>query len=238
MKEYEEKIVALIHNFSETQDSVMQDISHAIVDALSKGGKFFTFGTGHSHMVGEELYARAGGLACVQLIAPMELTLGSHPLKSTLIERISDYAQVIISQYKIKSGDIVLISSNSGRNGLIVEMALALKTMDVTTIAFTNCKHSREVTSRHPSGKRLFELCDYVIDNCGIQGDAAISIPGVRGKMGATSGIIGMYMAQTLSLYIALEMEKRNMEVPVFLSANIDDGDDWNHALMKKYYDI
>lgn len=238
MEIFEQKIVNLIHEFSQTQESKLNEVAKVIVDHIEKGGTFFAVGTGHSHMVGEEFYARAGGLACIQLIAPMELTLGSHPLKSTQIERIAEYANVIISQYKIKEGDIVMISSNSGRNSMPIEMALELKKRNITTIAFTNLKHSNNVTSRHESGKRLFEVCDYVIDNCGEIGDASITIDGVKGKMGASSSIIGMYMAQTLSMLIAKEMAERNMSVPVFLSANVDEGDNWNDSIMKKYYGI
>lgn len=238
MDKFEENVVKLIHEFHQKQEDSLKEIASVIVDCLEKNGQFYTFGTGHSHMVGEEFYARAGGLACTQLIAPMELTLGSHPLKSTKIERIEEYAEIIMMQNKIQEGDIVLISSNSGRNGLPVELALALKRKKIKTIAFTNLKHSKTVTSRHHSGKKLFEVCDYVIDNCGEIGDACINLEGVKGKMGATSSIIGMYMAQLLSMRVAEEMKSRKIEVPIFLSANVDEGDTWNDTLMKKYYGI
>lgn len=238
MKQFKENIINLINKFDETQDENLKEIAKVIVDQIQAGDRFYAVGTGHSHMVGEEFYARAGGLACIQLIAPMELTLGEHPLKSTQIERIASYAQVIINQYKIKKGDVVMITSNSGRNALPIEMALELKKAGVKTIAFTNLEHSKNVTSRHESGKRLFEVCDYVLDNCGCIGDAMMEIEGVKGKMGSSSSIIGMYMAQTLSMLIAKEMHQRNMVVPVFLSANVDAGDQWNEDIMKQYYGI
>lgn len=238
MMQFRDKIIELMDIFENTQKERLNEIAKVIVDQIQNDGSFYAVGTGHSHMIGEEFYARAGGLACIQLIAPMELTLGEHPLKSTQIERIASYAQVIISQYKIKKGDIVMISSNSGRNALPIEMAIILKSIGVKTIAFTNLRHSKDVTSRHASGKRLFEVCDYVIDNCGCVGDAMMEIDGVKGKMGSSSSIIGMYMVQTLSMLIAKEMHRRNMAVPVFLSANVDAGDQWNENIMKEYYNI
>ncbi len=238
MIEFENRIVGLIHTFSETQEDVMRSSTQSIARCIVNGGRFFTVGTGHSHMVGEEFYARAGGLACTRLIAPMELTLGEHPVKSTHIERISAYADVIIAQYGITAGDIVLISSNSGRNGMLVELAMKLRALGAATIAFTNRRHSESVSSRHASGKKLYELCDFVIDNCGETGDASISLEGIRGKMGASSSIIGMYMAQTLSMYIAEELAKLGAQAPVFISSNLDDGDAWNSGLMKKYYGV
>lgn len=238
MIEFESRIVSLIHTFSETQESVLRQSAEHIARCITEGGRFFTVGTGHSHMVGEEFYARAGGLACTRLIAPMELTLGEHPMKSTHIERISAYADVMIAQYGIHAGDTVLISSNSGRNGMLVELALKLKKLGATTIAFTNRRHSESVASRHDSGKKLYELCDFVIDNCGEPGDASVPLEGVRGRMGASSSIIGMYMAQTLSMYIAEALVELGAEVPVFLSSNLDAGDAWNDGLMKKYYNL
>lgn len=238
MLEFENRIVSLIHTFSETQEEVLREAAQDIAQCIVKGGRFFTVGTGHSHMVGEEFYARAGGLACTRLIAPMELTLGEHPMKSTHIERISAYADVIIAQYGIHAGDTVLISSNSGRNGMLVELALKLRTLGAITIAFTGLKHAQSVTSRHESGKKLYELCDFVIDNCGEPGDALVTLEGVRGKMGASSSIIGMYMAQTLSMYIAQALAELGAEVPVFLSSNLDAGDAWNEGLMKQYYNL
>lgn len=232
---YLEKIIELLRLFDKEEEEVLKKASSLIVDSIGNGGRFWLFGTGHSHMVGEEFYARSGGLAFPRLIAPMELTLGSHPLKSTAIERIADYADVVILEYGICKGDVVLLSSNSGRNSLVVELALRLKELGAATIAFTSLEHSRSSESRHCSGKRLYEVCDLVIDNHGRKGDAFFEIEAVKGRMGASSSIIGMYMAQKLSMMIASLMAERGMEVPVFLSANVDGGDKWNDSLMKKY---
>ncbi|MFQ9632361.1 MAG: SIS domain-containing protein, partial [Coprobacillus cateniformis] len=98
-EQFAQKMIEILNLFTETQSENMKTVADIIVDRIKEGGRFFVFGTGHSHMVGEEFYARAGGLACVQLIAPMELTLGEHPLKSTQIERIAEYAHVIMMQY-------------------------------------------------------------------------------------------------------------------------------------------
>ena len=228
----------ILSRFQQTQSAMLQKVSSAVVDRMEKGGILYVVGSGHSHMVGEEFYARAGGLACIRLIAPMELTLGEHPMKSTMVERSADYAYVLLTQYKITEKDMVMIVSNSGRNGMSVELALELKRRGIPTVAFTSLAHSGESSSRHSCGKRLFEICDYVIDNCGCPGDAAVQIPGVPGKMGSTSSIVGMFMAQSLSLLIAQELEHRGMEVPVFLSSNLDAGDSWNKHIMEKYYGI
>jgi uncharacterized phosphosugar-binding protein len=235
---FQNKIFEILDTFRRTQEPVLKQVASAVADRMAQGGILYVVGSGHSHMVGEEFYARAGGLACIRLIAPMELTLGEHPMKSTIVERSGEYAQVILTQYKITDRDIVMIVSNSGRNALPVELALELKRRGIPTVAFTGLNHSRGSSSRHASGKRLFEICDYVIDNCGCPGDASMELEGVAGKMGSTSSIVGMFMAQSLSMLLARELADRNMEVPVFLSSNLDEGDRWNKHIMEKYYGI
>lgn len=238
LEDFSNHIHEILNCFQATQGETLKKVASAVADRIEEGGILYVVGSGHSHMVGEEFYARAGGLACIRLIAPMELTLGEHPMKSTMVERSADYAYVILTQYKITEKDMVMIVSNSGRNAMSVELALELKRRGIPTIAFTGLAHSSASTSRHVSGKRLFEICDYVIDNCGCPGDAAMTLTGVPGKMGATSSIVGMFMAQSLSLLLAQELESRKLEVPVFLSSNLDEGDRWNRHIMETYYGI
>lgn len=237
MKEFKNNIIALLEQVEKDDDN-LKEIAKKIVERMKDGGKFYVFGTGHSHMIGEEFYARAGGLANVYMIAPLEVTLTTHPLKSTYIERIADYAEVIYKTHKLTSKDAIMICSNSGRNGCLVELAKMCKENGLLTIALTSVTHSSSSSSRHASGLRLFEICDYTIDNHGCVGDAAIQLDGVRGQMGSTSTIIGTYIAQTLGMYIASELHKQGMEVPVFLSSNLDGGDEWNDSIMKKYYGV
>lgn len=238
MEAFYDYVCKVLKETEELEKDNLKDITKGIVDRMEQGGKFFVFGTGHSHMIGEEFYARAGGLANVHMIAPLELTLSDHPLKSTMIERISEYAEVVIKSNDITSKDMIMICSNSGRNGLPIELAARCNEMGCATIAFTNLRHSRDVSSRHQSGKRLFEICHYVIDNHGAIGDANIELEGVKGKMGATSTIVGAYIAQTLGILIAQEMVNRNIEPPVFVSSNLDQGDKWNKEIMEKHYGI
>lgn len=237
MKQFKEKVFEIL-NEVEKDDENLRQISKAIVERMKDGGKFYVFGTGHSHMIGEEFYARAGGLANVYMIAPLEITLTTHPLKSTYIERISEYADVIYKTNKITGKDAIMICSNSGRNGCLVELANIAKKDGALTIALTSVTHSKSCSSRHESGLRLFEICDYTIDNHGVIGDATMQIEGIRGQMGSTSTIVGTYIAQTLGMYIAEELNEQGLEVPVFLSSNLDGGDEWNDSIMKKYYGI
>jgi uncharacterized phosphosugar-binding protein len=204
-------------------------------EAFSDGKKVFVTGSGHSHTFSEELYGRAGGLAFTIPILTSELTLVEHPTKSTFIERLPGYAAILLELYGIKKGDVLLIASNSGRNAYPVEMALGAKELGAYVIAITNVKHSSSTTPRHSSNKRLMDIADVVIDNCGEVGDASVKIEGVEPLMAPTSSFANSLIAQLYSVEIARILVSMGIEPPVFTSANLDGGFEKNEAYMEKY---
>lgn len=121
-------------------------------------------------------------------------------------------------QYGLKENDIILISSILGRKSIPIELAIKCKELGMSVIAFTNLKHSKSVSSRHSPKQKLYELCNYVIDNCGEVGDVMMLVEDTKGKMGSNSSIVGMYMAQLLSMLLAQNLAKADIELPVFLS--------------------
>lgn len=225
----------LINKIQTTQQTSIKAAAMMIGEAFINGHKFFVTGTGHSHTVAEELYGRAGGLAFTVPILQNELTLTDHPTKSTHLERLPGYASILANLYGIAKGDVILIASNSGRNAFPVEMALYAKEQGAKVIALTSIKHSSLVTSRHSSGKKLMEIADVVIDNCGEPGDAATVINGVKTPMLPTSSIANSVICGDLTLEIANYLVSKQVEVPVFCSANIDGGELYNDLYFKQY---
>ena len=104
-------------------------------------------------------------------------------------------------------------------------------------MAITNMEYSQGVTSRHDSGKKLYELADLVIDNCGDFEDAAISIDGFAQKIGATSTIAGAAIGNAIVVEAAAILKARGVEPPIFHSANVDGGDEFNKKIFEKYRD-
>ena len=220
----------------ETQCENIKRASEFVSESCIKGGKFYVFGSGHSHMVAEELYIRAGGLAYVRAILPPELMLHEMANKSTYLERLEGYSEALLKLYKVDKNDTLMIISNSGRNNVPVEMALEAQKLGTKVIALTSLKHSRSTTSRHKSGKKLYQVADVVIDNGAPEGDAAYKIQGLDTPTGATSDAIGIAIAQALIAEVIDNMIKKGHKPPVFKSSNIDGGDDYNNKLFDEYY--
>lgn len=232
------KTAELLARLHETQEPVLRQAAELIYERISQGGRFYATGTGHSHMMAEELYSRAGGLAFVRMIAPPEFTLDAHPMKSTLVERIPQYAQVVLTQYPVHPGDVLLIASNSGRNGLVVELALQAQARGAAVIALTSLRHSAGCASRHPSGKLLKDVAELVIDNCAEAGDAATPLGDSGITMGATSTIAGAYLMERLAMLVAQKYLDNGQVPPVLRSSNLDGSDERNRALFSQYYQL
>lgn len=230
-----EKGIKLVLELKNTQSDNLDCAAKQFANAFLRHKKVFVTGSGHSHTMAEEFYSRAGGLAFVVPILTPELTITDHPTKSSYIERLPGYARILAELYHISDGDVVLIASNSGRNAYPVEMALSAKERGATVIAVTNVRHSSATVSRDPSGKRLMDIADIVIDNCGEIGDACLALEGMETKVFSTSSIVNAFIAQAISVQTAAYIKAAGIEPPVFASMNVDGAEKVNDEYYKKY---
>lgn len=215
-----------------------QEISLAaswMANCLKNEGWIYTSGTGHSHLFAEEIFYRAGGFARVRPILAPKLMLHESATGSTLEERREGYAQELLQGYPISSKDLFIISSNSGRNAVSLEMAQHAKNMGAKVIVLTNLAHSHSVTSRHTSGLKLYEVGDLVLDNFGEIGDAAIALAGLTPRVGATSTVIGTALLQAICVEATALLLQEGLVPEVFSSSNSDEGEAHNKALLRKY---
>lgn len=225
----------VIQKIKDTQSENLEQAGKWIAHSFMDGHNFFVSGSGHSHTVAEEFYGRAGGLAFVKPILTSELTLTEHPTKSSHIERLSGYAKILVDLYDIQEGDIVLVASNSGRNAYPIELAMESQKKGAKVIAITNLDHSNHVTSRHESGKLLKDIADLVIDNCGVMGDSALHLDGMKASLCPTSSMANAFIVQAINVSCAEELLANGIEPPVFVSLNCDGNEDVNDVLFKKY---
>jgi uncharacterized phosphosugar-binding protein len=208
--------------------------------AIETGAVLQAFGTGHSEAFAMEIAGRAGGLIPTNKIALRDVVLrGSLPvdaLAGSSLERNPDIVAELWQISPIQPGDVFLIASNSGVNGSVVGMALMAKENDHDVIAVTSLEHTARVRPKHPSGLRLSEIANVVIDNLAPYGDATLALPGGV-AVGSVSSITSAFIAQLLTIGVAERMSGDGKVPPIYLSANIPGGDEHNRALEKKYQD-
>lgn len=236
LSKYLEVVVSKMEEVRDTQKDNIEKAAELVAASCKAGGRFYVFGSGHSHMVAEEIYIRAGGLAHVKAILPPELMLHQIPNKSTWMERLDGYAASLLKLYTISEKDTFMVISHSGRNSVPVEMCLEAKKRGAKVIALTSIKHSKGAPSRHSSGKNIYEIADVTIDNCAEVGDAAFYVDNFDVGVGPTSDFTGTAIAQALIVAVVDKLVKSGIQPPVFKSSNSDGADDYNDELFEKYY--
>jgi len=206
--------------------------------AIEAGAVIQAFGTGHSEAFAMEIAGRAGGLIPTNKIALRDLVLhGSitaDALGGSSLERNPEVVAELWEISPIHPGDAFVIASNSGVNGSVVGMALLAKEKGHDVIAVTSLEHTAQVQPKHPSGLRLSEVADVVIDNLAPYGDATLDMPGGV-SVGSVSSITSAFIAQLLTIGVAERMNGDGRVPPLYVSANVPGGDEHNHALERKY---
>jgi len=232
---YYEAVVRLLSEIQGSQGAAIDRAADLIFPSLAADGVLHLFGSGHSHLVAEEAFHRAGGLVPVNTMTEPFLTPLTPPKKSGQLERVSGIAEVLLDYHEPRPGEVLLIVSNAGINPVPVELALGAKLRELTVIAITSLRHARAVASRHASGKRLFEVADLVIDNCGEAGDGAVTFPGLAEKVGPTSLLAGAFIVNSIVCGVVERFVTKGLSPPVYLSANLPGGDEHNRRLEAKY---
>lgn len=233
--QYLSSIRALLGHIENDMAPVIDAVAQKCADAIQNGHLLYFFGTGHSHMVCEEPFYRAGGLADISPLLKNTLMLHESAAASSEYERLPGLGSTVIDTSALAEGDVIFLISNSGRNAACIDAAIVARKKGALTVAITSLKHSKSVSSRHPSGKKLYELCDFVLDNGGVPGDACVHLEGLDEAISPTSSVIDITMLNLVITGTCEALLKRGVKPTVFTSANLDSGDDKNASIIAEY---
>ena len=168
---YFSELNKVLNKIQSTQLENIKSAANIIVETSLNGRNIYAFGCNHAGLLAQELFYRSGGLAIINPILAPGLALDVFPVTLTTdMERLEGYGEAIVTQFGLQKGDVLIIHSVSGRNNVTIDMAIKARKLGVKVISLTNLEYSSRVVSRHKSGKRLFEVSDLVLDNCGCLG--------------------------------------------------------------------
>ncbi|NKC68200.1 sugar isomerase domain-containing protein [Vagococcus fluvialis] len=239
MFQYMDKVTEILKIVRENESGVIQEAIDLMTEANLNKQSVFIFGASHAGILMEEMYYRAGGMMTINPIFGREVMLDRSPITFTSqMERLEGYGTSLASTVDFKENDVLILHSVSGRNPIIIDIAIAAREKGVKLIGVTNVSYSKSVTSRHSSGKRLFEVVDIVIDNHGDIGDACCDIKGIEQKVGASSTVVGASILNTIIVETCQKLVDSGVKYPpIFYSANLDGGDQLNQDLYEQYKD-
>ena len=205
-----------------------------MADCIAAGGVVHVFGSGHSHMMAEEVFHRAGGLFAFNAMLDINLT-SFGTLKAGMVERAEGYAKVILDSFDVRPGEVVVIVSNSGINPVPIDLAVEAGRIGARTIAITSASNYRSADSRHSSGKKLAEVTDLTIDSHVPVGDAILALDGLNAPVAASSTALGAALMNAIVAQTAEELLASGHQPPVIVSMNVPGGDERNAALTEQY---
>jgi uncharacterized phosphosugar-binding protein len=207
------RFIAVAHEIIEkieaTQRANLLKAADLYACCIANDGLVHLWGGGHSAMGVLETFPRIGSIVGFHPIIELPLTyytsvVGTCGLRqSFFLERLSGYAEAVLSNYEFGPNDCFEVISSTGINNVAIEMALGARQRGMPVVAITSVGHQSSTVSRHPSGKRLVDVAEIVIDNCTPPGDASIHVAGCDYPTSATSSVAVMTIVQTLNALVA-----------------------------------
>lgn len=224
----------LIGQIEDEESDGIDAAADQISETIMNDGLVHVFGTGHSHLLAEEVFGRAGGFAPVNAVLEPSLML-HNGVKYSKFEKMEGFGDVVWDYYEVSEKDVMIIISNSGVNAVPVEMALNSVNNGTFTIAITSLSYTKFLEPAHSSGKKLYEIADLVIDNKGVPGDATLDIENLPQKVGPTSTISGALILNSIFARTAERMVEEGDKPPVFQSSNMEGASEHNEELFNRY---
>jgi uncharacterized phosphosugar-binding protein len=223
---YFEVVEELINEIKDSQSENILKAASIIAEAIMNGGIVHSFGSGHSYAAAIEVAGRAGGLICTKAI--------EEPSRG-IYEMVEGVGARLMETFDLRENDCAVLISNSGRNPLGIEIADHIKKHGNKIIVVTSLEASKNLKSRHSSGKNLYEFADVILDNRVMEGDSSVEIEGMSSKIGPTSSIAAALLLNSTIIEAVEIMISKGYTPPVYLSANIDGGPEHNKKLVEKY---
>lgn len=234
-QDYFKQVNNVLENVQTTQQKAIETAAKVIADSWKQDGMLYVFGCGHSHIIGEDLFYRAGGTASICAMLDSDLMLHGGAVKSSHYEKMTGLAAPIFQRYQITKRDVLMVVSTSGINSVPIEIAMCAKEQGIPVIAIVSMAYKDDV-SRHPSGKKLCEVADIVIDNGVCHGDAAVQLPDTDIYAGPISTISSCYIAQAIVIQADEELLQAGITPPVYVSGNIPGGMEQNMELINRFF--
>lgn len=241
-KIYRDKIVEHMQKIWRVEKQNILDVASLLANEVKRDNVFYIYGPGgHSNIAAQEAFFRAGGLVHVSAILDEGTHLKNGALRSMRLGRLPGYGRTVISDYNLKSGDVLLIVNAYGINTVSIDAAIEAKKRDVTTVSISSAKHADNTPSdhpvRHPTKRNLHEMTDYHVDSHIEIGDAVMRIENLDQPMGPISTFINSFIVNTICLEAVTLLVADGVSPPIWKSANVTGGDEWNEQYVSTFKD-
>lgn len=234
LDQYADKLISVIGDIRDTQREQILAAAKLAADTICHDGIIYVFGSGHSHLLAEEVFYRAGGLACVAPILNEPLMLHESAVNSSTLEKTFGLASTLLTEYDFGPHDLLIVISNSGVNAVPVEFAVEAKEKGLKVIGISSGACGT-IPPRNKYDLHLSQAVDLSIDNRVPYGDACLQPEGLETKMTPVSTVAGSYILHSILSEAVQLAVNAGVDVPIYTSANIPGGNQKNQALLERY---
>jgi uncharacterized phosphosugar-binding protein len=231
---YLSAVLELAAGLVERQRDRLAQAAARMVETIRRDQRIFLFGTGHSHLIAEEAFYRAGGLAAATPIFSSLVMLHENPALSSRLERTPGLARLLLEPYGPQPGELLFVISNSGVNQLPVEMAIEARALGLSVISISSLAYARQAPLG-ASGKRLDEVADLALDNGLPPGDALAPLGNDGWRVGPGSTVLVALLWNCLVVETATRLLASGQTPPVFISLNMPGAAEHNQALLEHW---
>ncbi|MBR2788220.1 MAG: SIS domain-containing protein [Erysipelotrichaceae bacterium] len=234
-KRFKDELCELLDHLYDSQKDNIEAAAQAMRKCIEEDGVVHVFGSGHSVGLGIDIKNRLGSLVPIHImemtdfVTKGDISVEEFMDRKNIFERKPGVAKKLYELYDIRPQDIFIVISNSGINGIVIDIADLAKRNGHKVVIITSMKHTLAEEPRHPSGKKLYEFGDIVIDNCGPHGDALLETDGVE-KVCSVSSICNNCIAQSMAARTIQLLKADGCELPILTGENAHD-----KALLNKY---
>ncbi len=204
---YQQAVYDLLFKVRSTQRDTIQKAGEIVAEAVTHGGHVYLYRICHS--IEMDLYERGGGPVFYQLYKAGETQL--------------------------EPGDVMFVSSVSGRTLDVVNLAYDKVQKGVQVIALTSMEYAKAVEPVHESGKRLHEIVTLALDNCAPAAEAMLEVEGLEAKFAAASGIASDFIMWSVTAVVVETMLQKGCRPGILKSFNFPGGGLYNDELRKRY---
>lgn len=210
MERYQAAVELLLEKIRQTQTDKIIEAGKLIADSVASGGKIYLNSICHS--IEMDFIYRGGG-----------------PI---FYKRYNEEEH----RDTLKAGDVLVVSSVSGRTKSVVDLTYEMVARGVNVIAFTSMSYAMQVDPVHESGKKLYEMATLTLDNCAPAAEAMLEVEGVEARFAAASGIASDYILWNVTSVVVEELLSRGITPGILKSANYPGGNDYNKTVVEPNY--
>ena len=237
LDQYNERLDQLIHKVRTTQRDNIITAGHMIAETIENGGNVYL--SKICHEIENDLIYRGGGPIFYKHFSySMQVENKARVRdRSDLDTSVWGMASYALKMSDMRPGDLLMVSSVSGRTVHTVDLAYEAKKFGVKVIAFLSMEYAQAVEAVHPSGQKLYEMVDLVMDNCAPAAEAMMDVPGIEARYAAASGIASDILLWSMTTVAIETLMEHGITPGILKSANFPGGNDYNKTIIEPHYD-